>query len=222
MSKVKSFVKLDAITSKPYIMEKSRIIFFVGAILFMFVISEGISGGLAVSVMFSNIFAGYPFAAKLDALYASLAIDKKTVVMGRYLFSYGISILTTLVVFAIGLAIVPLSFGFLDFMACDCCNAVAFGQMLTILAVIAVLQILLQSISLPVSFKWGDAGRMVFAIIPMLFLMALMRLSSIPAFADVLGSASGRVVTAVVGIGLAAAVYVSYRLSLRFYMKREF
>jgi len=222
MGKILQFVKLDFITNKPFMMDKTRLIFFLGAMALLFVLSGGIAGGLAFSFFFANIFATNPFLAKLDTLYIALAIDKKTVVIGRYIYSYVVAVLTTVVVFLMGLALTPISFGALEFLECNCCYGGPLNQMIVIFAITAAVQVFSLSISLPLNFKMGEAMTRIFGVVPMLAFMAITRVGSLPVVADVIGSTMGVIMSVAVVLGMVVAVYVSYALSLKFYEKREF
>jgi len=84
------------------------------------------------------------------------------------------------------------------------------------------MQVFFQSISLPINFKQGEVLNRIFGVLPMLIFMLLMRIGSLPAITDFLGSANGRFFATIIAVGLAVIIYISYQMSLAFYNKREF
>jgi len=90
MCKLREFVKLDFFTVKPYFTVKNLLL-YGAVVLFLTIMSADISAGLGIGMMFATMHTGYPFIAgekcNMDALYITLSAGKKTVVLGRYIFS---------------------------------------------------------------------------------------------------------------------------------------
>lgn len=90
MSKALSFTRLDFVTIKPYLTVKNLLLLL--AVCVFFGVGTGSAPGMiGIVVMYSSIYASYPFAVgeknSLDMLYATLPISRKRIVEGRYLFS---------------------------------------------------------------------------------------------------------------------------------------
>ena len=89
MNKLISFARLDFLTVKPYFTIKNLII-FATVVLFLSVTSGSIFSGIYIGMLLGTIFLSYPFAVgekcNIDALYMTLSINRKTVVLGRYIF----------------------------------------------------------------------------------------------------------------------------------------
>lgn len=89
MNKILSFIKLDMRLIKPYM--KSVLILFCAGIFMgvMFKSGETLSSYFMVMLI---LIMSYPFAVieknNLNVLYGTLSMDRKTVVIGRYLFAF--------------------------------------------------------------------------------------------------------------------------------------
>ena len=223
MSKLKAFVKLDYFTIKPYFTVKNLLI-YGAVVLFLTVMSADISAGIGIGMMLATMHTGYPFIAgekcNMDALYVTLSIDKKTVVLGRYIFTLLVNICFVLAVFVFSV-IVMLAYGIFG----HGFQTAASGGVLLLLP---ALFMTMQAIQLPFYFKLGYAKAKFISIIPFAALMA-----GYVAFTGFLGGLSGlsetmnsvfadRFAYLVVGAIFLAIVFASYRLSLAFYTKREF
>ena len=90
MNKLTAFIKLDFFTIKPYFTFKSILIYAVIAV-FLSITSINIFSAVGFGLMMGTMFIGYPFAigekSNMDALYATLSVNRKTVVIGRYAFT---------------------------------------------------------------------------------------------------------------------------------------
>jgi ABC-2 type transport system permease protein len=227
MSKLKAFVLLDFKTIKPYLTGKNMLIYAVVAMFLSAVSTVEIS--LGIGLMLATLFIGYQFAigekSNLDALYVTLSVNRKTVVLGRYLFAFLLNLCTISFSFAFAM------FGVLGARLAGSFQNGSGGSLAFILTMPALL-LLVQSVQLPIYFKFGYNKAIFMSVVPFVVFMAgygafvsMARKSGIIARL----SASLAVIfsnvaltTALVVLVLALAVYVSYGLSVAFYSKREF
>jgi len=223
MSKLREFVKLDYFTIKPYFTVKNLLL-YGAVVLFLTIMSADISTGLGIGMMFATMHTGYPFIAgekcNMDALYITLSIRKKIVVLGRYIFTFIINICFVLAVFAFSL-IVILVYGTFG-------NGLQMAANSSLLLIMPALFMSMQAIQLPLYFKLGYAKAKFISIIPFAIIMAgYMVLTGfqggISGLSETLNSvfASGFAYLAI-GAVFMGIMYASYRLSLVFYTKREF
>jgi len=227
MSKLKTFVLLDYRTIKPYLTGKKMLIYAAVAMFLSAVSIVEIS--LGIGLMLGTLFISYPFGigekSNLDALYVTLSVNRKTVVLGRYLFA-----------FLLNLCAISFSFMFAMLGVFGARLAGNFqngggGSLAFILAMPALL-LLIQSVQLPIYFKFGYTKAKFLSVVPFALFMAgygafvsmakksgiIARLSA--SLAGILSN--GALMTALIVLVLALAVYISCGLSLTFYSKREF
>ena len=229
MNKLKLFIGLDFMTVKPYFTVKNQLLFAAIA-LFMVIVSGSIESTAVVGAMFGAIFMGYPFAvgekSNMDALYATLALDRKTVVAGRYLFTLTLNFCAVFITLAI--SSVGLMIGSILFESSGYGNSAP--EVLMVFAIVVSFFIIMQSIMLPLYFKYGYAKTKFLTIIPFTALIAgYVTVLNIARNSDILVRLYGLInsinsgLLSVFGVlGLCLVVYVSYNLSLSFYTKREF
>lgn len=223
MTKLKAFVRLDFMTVKPYFTMKTMLIYAVVA-LFLTAVSENISSGMGVGMMLGTMFMGYPFAlgekSNMDALYATLSVSRKNVVLGRYVFALLLNVCTILFSFGLGMAglLATKVFGL----------TIGVGGTFAVVIALSSLFIIIQSIQLPLYFKLGYSKAKFLSIIPFAALMisylSILTLQNI-------SSGLSSFLTSVMDSGMAIPllfvlllliIFVSYRISLVFYEKREF
>jgi len=228
MNKLAAFVRLDFVTIKPYFTVKNLMIYGVLAVFFT-IISSSPTSGMGVLIGLGSMFVSYPFAlgekSGIDTLYTTLSLSRKTVVSGRYLFALILNLYVVLLSYllaAVGTVAIRAS----DF------KEVAVEMLFTSL-VLAAIFIVVQSMQLPVYFKLGYSKAKFFSMIPFVLMMVFFSLfatmsesefskrisGQVLGFFDTLNS--GLFIVCVVS-ALALVVFVSYRLSLSFYRKREF
>ena len=223
MSKLSKFVKLDFFTVKPYFTVKNLLL-YGAVVLFLTIMSADISAGLGIGMMFATMHTGYPFIAgekcNMDALYITLSAGKKTVVLGRYIFTMLFNLCFVLAVFAFSIAVM-LAYGIFG-------NGFQMAASSSLLLLMPALFMAMQAIQLPLYFKFGYAKAKFISMIPFAALMA-----GYMAFTGFLGGLSGLGETLsgvfagsfayiAVGAVFLVIVFTSYRLSLAFYKKREF
>lgn len=227
MDKLKPFVRLDFMTVKPYFTIKNLLIYAAVA-LFLSVVSGNIASGIGIGMMLGTMFVGYPFAigekSNLDALYAILSVNRKTVVLGRYIFALALNACAVLFSFAFsaaGLFAVKISGSSAD-------SADPLWSVISLSAVFVIIQVT----QLPIFFRFGYSKARSINLLPFCFFMAaaaaLMALGKAGGFSDGLSeyfsallNASEIIITLSV-LTLILVIFVSYSLSLSFYKKREF
>ena len=99
MSKLKSFVGLDFLTIKPYFSRKN-IMLYIASMLFLTIMIGESSFGIVIGIWIATMFIGYSFTvgdkSNMDALYITLSVDRRTVVFGRYVFTFLLNVCTIL------------------------------------------------------------------------------------------------------------------------------
>lgn len=223
MSKPIAFARLDFITVKPYLTLKNLLIFLVLS-SFLTVTSDSGALGVSVGMIMATLFMGYPFAlgekSDLDALYAMLSVSRKTVVRGRYLFALlldaGASLLTGVLGTAASLAVSAYDGSPTPFLSAG-----------PALLVMPLIFLFIQAVQIPVFFRVGYTRARMFTVFPFVAVAAatvvVSRLSpagSLPA--AVAGIINSGMLPSLLCAALLLAVFISYRLSLAFYKKREF
>ena len=229
MSKLRSFVKLDFITIKPYFTKKNLLL-FAAVIIYMSIVSGTIISGAMIGVMFGTIFMSYPFAlgekGNLDELYATLSLSRKTVVAGRYLFTLVLNLCVVIIVFAftaIGVTIGSL-------ISESSGHGEITAEALWLLAAVVAIFMVMQSMMLPMYFKLGYTKGKIFNLVPFVALSAgSMAFSSIARsngginrIVGFINAMNGEMLGVCAVLALGFVVCVSYLLSLSFYRKREF
>jgi len=216
------FVQLDIWTIRTDAKPRSYIIAF----LFTFAAFVAI-GETGIFVMWPVIsFLCYaPFIAGkdgLDCLYASLSINRKTVVWGRYLFTYSFTLLIVSILFIIGCAILTLTQA--DF---------NFYRFLVMSLSLFFVSSIFSAINTPLLFRFGFKKiRMHIGLMPLLLVLLTMLIAQFAgletdqALLNVSAHAifnRGNVLTVFVGASLwLAVVATSIALSFKFYYSRDF
>ena len=226
MAKTKKFVGLDFATMKPQLGLKVTLPLLL-SVLWMVTMSGSVASSLGIGLMVAMLLSGLPFAFgdknNLDALYTTLSLDRKTVVRGRYLFTLTMDICavaTSFILGTIGQLIATLT-------------GATFTNdgIVWVFAVMGFMCIAIQAMQLPFYFKFGYQKAKLFSIIPLAGIVGLA--------GAVLAMGGGELLNGITtlaaklqensvmlfgGIGgaLVVLVFVSYKLSLAFYKKREF
>jgi hypothetical protein len=226
MSKLQSFVRLDFVTVKPYFTVKTLLI-YMAMTIYMAIITKNVASAIGVGMLFATMNIGYPCAlgekCNMDALYVTLGADKKTVVKGRYIFALLFNICAIAAVTAISLAALAVT-GTLG------SAGETFGVLGAALA-ISVIFLLVQSAQIPLYFKFGYSKAKLFSVLPFFLIAAFVAYFTISvqggmsdamiAFAEFIAD-NARAIAAATVVFLMIVVFVSYKLSLTFYKKREF
>jgi hypothetical protein len=121
-----------------------------------------------VGVMVSS----YPFAVddknKLDYLYATLPIDKKTIVIGRYIYAAFLVFCVLLCAFCIASAVAAIHG-----------KAAQIKVMFTITCVLFALGLLFAAIQFPIYFKLGFTKGRIAGLVPFIVFCALAAISPV-------------------------------------------
>ena len=222
MSKVIKFARLDVLAIKPILQSKIFVVTTVGFYSILMLVLGCMVMGLLLSLLMGSIYVSHLFTHKLDILCLSLAIDRKTIVKGRFITTYIGLIIFSLFAFGLGRLLVSFSFNTLLDFECDCCIAINAERIITMFLVVMVIQIMIQVILLPIKFVEGHGNKLICLVIPIAAFSTTRWLSELPNITDVTASMNGRVIMATVAAVVAVAIYVSYRISLAIYTKREF
>jgi len=158
MRRLGAFVKLDWFTIKPYCTWKNTLLFLVmAAVVSQF--GQSISMMVGVVMMYASMYVSYPFAvgekSNLDALYATLALSRREVVAGRYLFAIGLDVGAA----ALALAAGPMVRGITG-------EDVGIVQLAATIAIVFAVFSLVQAVQLPLYFKLGYAKAKFVAVMP--------------------------------------------------------
>jgi len=169
MAKLLSFVKLDFLTVRPYITSKTLIIYLAVTII-VIISARSAAAGIVLLMVYASLYATTPFSVGekngLDVLYASLSIEKNTVVMGRYLFAQIINAFSALFgcIFSVGVSwMAAKSYRYYQ-------NP--FEIPITIIAMFLICG-LTQAMLLPLFFKIGYAKARFFTYLPFIVLFLL-------------------------------------------------
>jgi len=224
MNRTLSFTKLDYITIKPYLTLKN-ILIFVLVFAFIGYGTGDSSAMIGMLMMYSTIYASYPFAVGdkngIDTLYATLPIAKKNIVAGRYIFALCLNVCVC-AISLIASAILMTALG----------KRFSWGEtLITILICFAFFSIL-EALQLPIYFKLGYAKAKFLAYLPLAaFPAAVMVISifvgkdSFSAFIESMFSwiqANDFYAAAFIVIIWFLIMLFSGLLSYRFYKKRDF
>ena len=227
MNKLKSFVRLDFVTSKPYFTAKNMII-YAGLAVYMAIMSKNIASSISIGMMLATVFVSHPFAlaekSNMDALYVTLGADRRTVVRGRYIFSLLLNLyaITFILLFSL------ITLVFTRSLVNNEGLWVEFGAALALSAIFLIVQ----ATQIPMYFKLGYAKAKIMSILPFFLIAAFVTYFVMNAQGDgmpdgvntfiqnLFGNALA-IGAAVIAV-LAVAMFVSYKLSLAFYRKREF
>jgi len=230
MSKLKAFLKLDFMTIRPYIKKKDIIL---PALYILFVLF-GMGTVSAMTVVFMGRFVctvitGKAFNAtekvNMDTLYSSLAIDRKTAVLGRYISTLLLNVAVTTVIIALTVISV--------FAAGMFGNDMDIANLHWMAIFLVPLFMVVQAIELPILFRVGYSKASIVTMMPMMLLgmgvLAAVAFGNMGAIREFdfaesyaftsLFNVSTMLVILAVGVVVTA---VSYMLSVKFYKQREF
>lgn len=157
MNKVLSFIGLDMRLMKPY-MKSAAVMLGLGIVLGI-VLKAG-EMVLSMSTVMLLLVMQYPFAVaekgKLDTLYGTLTVDRKTVVTGRYLFAVLFALAGVIISFACSILITYALSKEVDFTAYAFIMCLIFSVFLVVIG-----------FQFPVYFKYGFTKGRMFAYIPL-------------------------------------------------------
>ena len=222
MKQYLNFVKLDLITIKPYVTIKNFIIFGLSA-AFVIYSTKTSTTALGILMGFGTLYITYPFAVGekngIASLYIFLGIKRDTVVLGRYLYALFIDCAFCL-------------FGFVLTLIISLIMSLPFSIIENLIVMIALLLFFSfsQFIQIPIYFKNGYTKAKLSAYIPFLMIpLVVVILGQLypqftQAFDSIISWISINPVLVIVLIIILWFIfmYISIRLSQKFYQKREF
>ena len=224
MNKALKLVRLDFITVKPYLGLKSLLI-FVGVALIILITDYSAAAAIGLLMVFAALYVSYPFSVgeknNIDVLYTILSIKRKTVVLGRYLFSLILDLCAGLFAFIVSfvaLTVMQKSFDALESFFVTVILFLIFG--------------VIQAVQLPIYFKLGYAKAKLLAYLPF-FVLPLMTLIFPNIFMNVFSAEltttlvdwlAANLLVTILSAGMIwfAIMAISYKISLSFYRKRDF
>lgn len=223
MKNIKKFILLDFITIKPYITLKNLLILLlISAMMTYF--NRQISGAIAIVSMFSTIYISYPFAVGnqngIDTLYHILGLSRDEIVIGRYSWTFIINGIGVLFAFCLSL-LYSYIFNF----------DVQILELIIMIAVIFIALTLVQAFQLPIYFKHGYMKAKSLAYLPLLAISLIFAIStfvynSLPKTS--INSLFLFINNNLMMLGIISifawliSIVISYKLSMKFYNKREF
>ena len=224
MKKALRFLKLDFITVKPYFTWKNLFLILAVPVLLMFFTDAGM-GMLFFLMGYGALFVSYPFAVGeqngIDALYVTLNVRRKEVVLGRYLFALCTDVFTCVVGIACMVAVSALKSIDLDWRTVFpvSCAALAFFS-------------LVQAVQLPLFFRFGYAKAKILSMLPFLAVPVFVFLydrayrgESAVRLLTELGSwidANNLLALAIAAVLWVFIMFISYDVSCLQYRKRDF
>ena len=214
---LKSFMWLDIITIKPYFRLKLLLVYTLMPMMLSLItgiILSGIGVGLLMGAMLFNYFFIVGEKCNIDALYATLSIDRKTVVAGRYLSMLVINCCAILLC----LAFATIGWFMLNNTGIE---SAAAGSIWSTPVIFAML-IFIQVICVPLYFRFGYTKAKYLTMlptVPMMIGFVLFYLFS----GDVTFFDNNMItLTLFTVVLLVVVIFISYKLSISFYKKREF
>lgn len=158
MNDIKKIIQLDYLAIRPYFTYKNLLIFISLSIFYAY-LAKNATATFSMPILFALIFSSYPFLsgdeAGIDSLYRIFGISKNSVVYGRYVFAFLLSIAS--VISGLTLFVIT-SFLFKYNLVIDSFENNIFVSLIIIIFVIAV--------QYPLYFKYGYTKAKTLAIIP--------------------------------------------------------
>ena len=224
MNTLINFVKLDFRTARPGF-NITIIGVHVGVMALLFMFFRDMTGVVFLTMLYLDSYVAMPFSigehANTDSLYTVLNINRKTVVRGRYMYMATIILGVSLLVLAF-IGVGWIAEGLFD---------IRLNTMfaLRVFIILFLLSVFMQALLFPFYYKFTIIKSGGISTIPFMFIMVggyfllMARPEIINFVVDIMASPlySG-IAVAIAVVVLAIIVYISYRLSLRFYLKREF
>jgi hypothetical protein len=221
MNKALRFVRLDFVTIKPYLGMKNMLFIYITPLIFL--ISGNANIAIGMFLMLSTVFITYPFwigeKNNIDSLYPTLAIERGTVVMGRYLFALFSSFMAA-------------GIGYLGSLIMLTVMNKEFNALILLAGTLAAFAFfsIIQSIQLVMYFKLGYSKAKIMTFLSYLIVIALVMvisavgIDSIGQLSSFLDWLATNAILAVVFATLVwlGILFTSIRLSMVFYNKRNF
>lgn len=162
MTGLSAAMRLDLWVLRPYIRQLGA---FVGAMLIFGFFTGWGTGGLIIAAIYAAPLASYPFAAaeknRLETMYASLPVERPTLILSRYLMTTAIWLGLTAAFAAVALT------GGLRGGSQDP------QEWTVLLPLAALLYAILVGVQLPVMYRYGYTSSRLFAYLPLLLVAAV-------------------------------------------------
>src|SRR3712207_5118080 len=210
--------KLDLLSIRPYLTSKNLII-FVGLSVLYGGFSKSPIMVMSTVQMFAVLFSAYPFMvgeeSGIDPLYKLFSIESKDVVRGRYLLAVSFVVIMLLVGTVIAILI-----------SCVMPMNNLYDVLLLSVPITSILPMLIIFMEYPIYFKYGYKKGKTLASVPFLLVGIVALLSTF--LKDFMSSILEFIIlNKVIGVGILFVVciitlFISYRLSNKFYSERDF
>ena len=221
-SELITFIRLDAMSIKQFYSTKNLLLLAAMMVFLALVTGSGLSA-ISTGVLIAITYSNYPFTVSeknnLDELYVTLSIDRKTVVLARYLF---------LAVNCFCLCAASLLIGALTLFIAGIFNISPFLPDSTAYVFVLTLFVM-NSICLPMMFKMGyTKGRQAILLllatvsVCVFILTILLFIAPEPIIPIATLETISQVAIPASAVFIIASWYISYRVSLQFYRKRKF
>jgi|GEM_PF-2078656 len=155
-------LQLDVWVLRPYLRQLAM---FVAAMLIFGFFTAWGTGGLIIAAIYASPLASYPFAAseknRLETMYASLPVERPTLILSRYLVTTGIWLGLTATFAAVALT-----------------GGMRGGspdpqEWSMLLPLAALLYAVLVGVQLPVMYRYGYTSSRMFTYLPLLLVAAV-------------------------------------------------
>lgn len=223
MNIIKGLIKKDLLQLKNY--KKTLLIFIV---IFIFSSLSQTDNGNSLTMlsfiftfgfgMFSISSFNYDEASKADRYILTLPVTRKDVVLAKYLFVIGSSLIGSLL--GTALVVVLASMSLLEMPSIDELLSLALGGLFGVSVILAI--------QIPCIFKWGvEKGRIQLFIVSAIMILVcgiMLSASKNTIFANSFRSVIGILNSfwfLILPLCIAGIYFVSYRISLKIYMKKE-
>ena len=229
MNMLRNFVKLDILTAMAAIESRRTVIqlfIFFGIALAFGIFMQTLTPTIVISVQVAFLALHLPFRGEfrnMNALYVLLNVSAKNVILGRYIYVF--------MALASGavLCLLVIAIGFIAERALG----IGIGALssLYFIATFIVMQLVAQAAYLPVLFMHGQGKLSAFNFLPqvvtVLGAFVVMRALQTEGGAYLLSAFLAeprlvRMAAIAVPFVIFLGIYVSYRISLMLYSKREF
>ena len=220
MERLRPVVIMDFMMLKPFM---KNIAMLIGLGFVYSLVFGNFSMMLSMSSVAIIQAISYPSAVgstcSVETLYASLPIERRDVVKGRYL--YALVIYTVLFLFTL---FVTLSF---DFFGAG--EPLSFVFALTVALLLTLLCLFVSLSQMPIFFRYGYVKSKIIAYIPILVIFLILTTIMMTLgisdedISTLIASFSQNIILIIIfGFALAILIFwVSYKLSAKFYMERE-
>ena len=214
-----NFVRLDYLTTAPFL--RRLLLIFTAGIIFLAVETLNSMIIISMSMMCSVVYACYPFASGLDTLYSTLPFTKKSVIVGRYIFTLSLNLTMFILAYLLSFTIITIFGGDFDWI----------GNFLTGLACFGLFT-LIEAVEIPIYFKVGYMKAALLIFIPVLTFLAFV--SAVTTFikedklfsklTNIISWAENNVIITVLACLLVwlGMMCLSMLISFKAYKKREF